>query len=125
MTHFTQGVCWAEGDSPRIMPTCRGWGPRCRASAIAARRSLAFASDDEDALTLWTALTNSSGHRTRDLLRLLVSSGAIEEDEAPSAGPCHALGAPHPSAPPLPWGASGLNHTARRCLQLLLLHDML
>ena len=49
--------------------------------AIAARRSLAFASDDEDALTLWAALTNSSGHRTRDLLRRLVESGLIEEDE--------------------------------------------
>src|SRR5207244_4464341 len=36
--------------------------------AIAAHRSLAFASDDEDALILWTALTSSPGHRTRDLL---------------------------------------------------------
>jgi len=42
--------------------------------AIAARRSLAFASDDEDALTLWAALTSSSGHRTRDLLRRLVTA---------------------------------------------------
>jgi hypothetical protein len=50
--------------------------------AIAARRSLAFASDDEDALTLWTALTNSFGHRTRDLLRRLVSTGTVQEHEA-------------------------------------------
>src|SRR6266568_6334546 len=53
--------------------------------AIAAGRSLAFASDDEDALTLWTALVGSSGHRTRDLLRQLVSSGSIEEDDARDA----------------------------------------
>jgi hypothetical protein len=53
--------------------------------AIAARRSLAFASDDEDALTLWAALTSSSGHRTPDLLRRLVNSGTIEEDDARDA----------------------------------------
>jgi hypothetical protein len=47
--------------------------------AIAARRSLAFASDDEDALTLRTALTSSSGHRTWDLLRRLVSSGPFRK----------------------------------------------
>jgi hypothetical protein len=50
--------------------------------AIAARRSLAFASDDEDALTLWAALTSSPGHRTRDLLRQLVRSGTVEEHGA-------------------------------------------
>jgi hypothetical protein len=50
--------------------------------AIAARRSLAFASDDEDALTLWAALTSSPGHRTRDLLRLLVSSRIVQEHDA-------------------------------------------
>lgn len=50
--------------------------------AIAARRSLAFASDDEDALTLWTALTNSPGHRTRDLLQRLISSETVQENEA-------------------------------------------
>jgi len=49
------------------------------------RCSLAFASDDGDALTLWTALTNSSGYRTRDLLRRLVSGGIIEEDDARDA----------------------------------------
>ena len=53
--------------------------------AIAARRSLAFASDDEDALTLWAALTSSSGYRTRDLLQRLVNSGSIEEDDARDA----------------------------------------
>lgn len=36
--------------------------------AIAASRSLSFASDDEDALTLWKALTGPAGNRTRDLL---------------------------------------------------------
>jgi len=30
-----------------------------------------------------------------------------------------------PSAPPLSWGASDLNHIAHRYLQLLLLHNML
>lgn len=53
--------------------------------AIAACRSLAFASDDEDALTLWTALTSASGYRTRDLLRQLVSDVIIEEDDARDA----------------------------------------
>ena len=37
--------------------------------SIACQRSLAFASDDEDALILWNALTSRSGLRTRDLLR--------------------------------------------------------
>jgi hypothetical protein len=50
--------------------------------AIAARRSLAFASDDEDALTLWAALTSSQGHRTKDLLRQLVSGGIVKEADA-------------------------------------------
>ena len=86
-TLHTRGLLRGRRQSSQHEPRT-GWGLRCRASAIAARRSLAFASDDEGALTLWTALTNSSGHRTRDLLRLLVSSGAIEEDEAPSVGPC-------------------------------------
>ena len=53
--------------------------------AIAARRSLAFASDDEDALTLWNALTSSGGHRTRDLLWQLVTNGAIKEVDARAA----------------------------------------
>lgn len=53
--------------------------------AIAARRSLAFASDDEDALTLWNALTGSAGHRTRDLLWQLVTNGAINEVDARAA----------------------------------------
>lgn len=50
--------------------------------AIAARRSLAFASDDEDALTLWNALTSSRGLRTRDLLWQLVTNGTVEEADA-------------------------------------------
>jgi hypothetical protein len=53
--------------------------------AIAASRSLAFASDDEDALILWMALTSSTGHGTRDLLRQLVSSRAVPEDDARNA----------------------------------------
>jgi hypothetical protein len=52
---------------------------------IAARRSLAFASDDEDALTLWNALTGSGGHRTRDLLWQLATSGAVTEVDARAA----------------------------------------
>lgn len=53
--------------------------------AIAATRSLAFASDDEDALTLWTALTGSRGLRTRDLLWRIVRQGSVGEGEAKSA----------------------------------------
>jgi hypothetical protein len=68
--------------------------------AIASRRSLAFASDDEDALTLWSALTSSPGHRTRDLLWQLVADGAVDEDEAKAAyhllqtDDLHSLGGP-------------------------------
>jgi hypothetical protein len=47
--------------------------------AIAASRSLSFASDDEDALTLWEALTGSAGNRTRDLLWRLVTTAAVNE----------------------------------------------
>jgi hypothetical protein len=53
--------------------------------AIAASRRLAFASDDEDALLLWMALTSSAGHRTRDLLWQLVGSRAVPEDDARDA----------------------------------------
>jgi hypothetical protein len=53
--------------------------------AIAATRSLAFASDDEDALTLWTALTGSAGLRTHDLLWRVVRCGAVGEGEAKTA----------------------------------------
>jgi hypothetical protein len=53
--------------------------------AIAARRSLVFASDDEDALTLWNALARSGGRRTRDLLWQLVTSGAVAEADARAA----------------------------------------
>ncbi|MHB8496781.1 MAG: hypothetical protein ACYDES_02065 [Acidimicrobiales bacterium] len=50
--------------------------------AIAATRSLAFASDDEDALTVWEALTGAPGRRTRDLLRQLVTDGIVDEHGA-------------------------------------------
>lgn len=50
--------------------------------AIALSRSLAFASDDEDALTLWKALTSFPGLRTRDLFRQLINDGVIKEGEA-------------------------------------------
>lgn len=50
--------------------------------AIASRRSWPFASDDEDALALWTTLTRSAGWRTRDLLKLLADRGAVTENEA-------------------------------------------
>jgi hypothetical protein len=53
--------------------------------AIAARRSLAFASDDEDALTVWEALTGTPGRRTRDLFRQLVNDGRIGEHDASAA----------------------------------------
>lgn len=42
--------------------------------AIAASRSLGFAGDDEDALTLWKALTGSAGNRTHDLLPAKVTT---------------------------------------------------
>lgn len=50
--------------------------------AIALTRSLPFASDDDDALTLWKALSNEPGWRTRDLLRELVDKGVVVEQEA-------------------------------------------
>lgn len=50
--------------------------------AIAHNRSLAFASDDSDALVLWQALTSSAGKRTIDLLRLLVEGGEADEADA-------------------------------------------
>jgi hypothetical protein len=53
--------------------------------AIAVSRSLSFASDDEDALTLWKALTGSVGNRTRDLLWRLVTSAAVNEADARAA----------------------------------------
>ncbi len=53
--------------------------------AIAAGRSLAFASDDEDALTVWEALTRTPGRRTRDLLRKLVNEGGVGEQDARAA----------------------------------------
>jgi hypothetical protein len=50
--------------------------------AIAATRSLEFASDDEDALTVWEALTGAPGRRTRDLFLQLVTDGVVDEDNA-------------------------------------------
>ncbi len=50
--------------------------------AIAATRSLGFASDDEDALTLWEALTATPGLRSRDLLWRLVMGGVVAEADA-------------------------------------------
>jgi hypothetical protein len=53
--------------------------------AIAVTRQLAFASDDEDALTLWEALAGVSGRRTRDLLWQLVTDGLVAEPDAREA----------------------------------------
>jgi hypothetical protein len=50
--------------------------------AIAVTRSLAFASDDEDALILWKALSGVAGWRTRDLLRQLVTDGSVADADA-------------------------------------------
>lgn len=50
--------------------------------AIASNRSLAFASDDEDALVLWHALTSSQGLRTRTLLHQSVSARVCDADDA-------------------------------------------
>lgn len=47
--------------------------------AIAMTRGLDFASDDEQALVAYTALTGRSPVRTRDVIRLLVSQGLIDE----------------------------------------------
>jgi hypothetical protein len=49
--------------------------------AIAHYRHLPFASDDEQALLAYTALTGNAPVRTRDVIRLLVRSGLIDEDE--------------------------------------------
>lgn len=75
--------------------------------AIAASRSLSFASDDEDALTLWNALAGSTGQRTRDLFWQLVTSGAVSEDAARESyhllqtDDLHNLGGP-------PWQSPGI-----------------
>lgn len=53
--------------------------------AIAATRSLAFASDDEDALILWKALTSTRGWRTGDLFHKLVADGMVDEVDAKEA----------------------------------------
>lgn len=50
--------------------------------AIAHHRGMRFASDDEDALTLWRALTDSPGLRTRDLLRQAAADCICDGSEA-------------------------------------------
>lgn len=50
--------------------------------AIAVTRQLAFATDDEGALTLWEALSGLPGRRTRDLLWQLVTDGSVAESDA-------------------------------------------
>jgi hypothetical protein len=70
----------------------RGLGLRARwldsgeavSIAIAQARGLDFASDDEQALVAYTALTGRPPVRTRDIIRLLVSEGLIEEAEGRS-----------------------------------------
>jgi len=47
--------------------------------AIAQARSLSFASDDDDALVLWQALTGQQGLRTVDLMRQVVQDGRETE----------------------------------------------
>jgi hypothetical protein len=53
--------------------------------AVAQARALSFASDDEQALVAYTALTGRPAVRTRDLIYLLVSQGLIEEAEGHAA----------------------------------------
>lgn len=68
--------------------------------AIASHRGFAFASDDEDALTLWHALTSTQGSRTRDLLWQLIASGIATDGDAHAMYQClqtdelHNLGGP-------------------------------
>ena len=49
--------------------------------AIAQARSLSFASDDDDALILWQAITGQQGLRTVDLMRQVVSDERATEAE--------------------------------------------
>jgi hypothetical protein len=53
--------------------------------AIAAGRSVTFASDDEDALAVWKGLTGAPGRRTRHLLWQLVADGIVREHDAKAA----------------------------------------
>jgi hypothetical protein len=53
--------------------------------AIAATRLLPFASDDEDALALWAALTGSPGMHPLDLVQRVVIAGSVSEGDAESA----------------------------------------
>jgi hypothetical protein len=52
--------------------------------AVASKRRLPFATDDEDALILWHALTGTDALRTRDLLRASAGGGMCAEREARS-----------------------------------------
>ncbi len=71
----------------------RGLGARARrldageaaSIAIASHRSMPFASDDDDALTLWRALTGEPGLRTVDLMRQVVREGLATEANARTA----------------------------------------
>jgi hypothetical protein len=93
-------------------PQHRGWrcelGLRARrldageavSIAIACNRSLPFASDDEQALLAFSALARTSPCRTRDLLKLLVDKGLLDERDASEgysflqADELHLLGGP-------------------------------
>lgn len=50
--------------------------------AIAYHRSCTFATDDEDALVIWTRLSGRPALRTLDCLRQLVADGDVEEADA-------------------------------------------
>jgi len=81
--------------------------------AIALTRSHAFASDDDDALTLWKALSDRSGWRTCDLLHQLVSNAVVPEHEARETyhllqnDDLHNLGGP-------PWSLEGPTSATER-----------
>lgn|GEM_PF-1952973 len=81
--------------------------------AIALSRSYAFASDDDDALTLWQALSGRSGWRTCDLLHQLVSEAVVSEHEARDMyhllqnDDLHNLGGP-------PWELEGPTSSTKR-----------
>jgi hypothetical protein len=68
--------------------------------AIASCRSLRFASDDEDALILWRALTGTQAYRTLNLLWQLVDDSGVGEVDAREihrqlqADDLHSLGGP-------------------------------
>ena len=76
----------ADPDTGRVFTSVGRSATVCgSARGGAAGRSHAFASDDEDALMLWRALSGTPGLRTRDLLRQSVDRGLATEDEARAA----------------------------------------